>query len=333
MPVKICLFFMLSFCCFAVYGVQETDSLQLNCQKQSVKSVNFEDLQWMFRERVRVESQDQIPTHLAFFIQNASGIKSQNYSFDTTSINKENLFALSNMTDDPLLVWGNTLAHEIENFKRLKDSLANVFNPRGYRLRFLQSERGLAKQMDLFNRGRSMTALSLHNFNLAVDVGIYRRGRYLRRSNWYAHLGSMAKDLGAFWGGDFVGFPDVGHIQAFSNGANLVQKFPGLTFEYIRFKEIYQQNYASAVARGQGDLVEDTRQLIVELNKNRAQQFCACSKAITIPKDLTAQWFEQFKGVSTGYVYVDQQAGWVYIKNGDSGYFYHLGVYSFATKN
>ena len=333
MPVKICLFSILSFCGFIVYGVQETDSLQLNCQKQSVKSVNFEDLQWMFRERVRVESQDQIPIQLDFFIQNSSGIKSQNYSFDTASINKENLFALSNMTDDPLLVWGNTIAQEIEDFKTLKDSLAKVFNPRGYRLKFLQSERGLARQMDLLNRGRSKTALSFHNFNLAVDVGIYRRGRYLRRSNLYAKVGSLAKEMGAFWGGDFVGFPDVGHIQSFSNGANLLQKFPGLAFEYIRFKEIYEQNYASALARGQGDLVEDTRQLIVELNKNRAQKVCACLQAITIPKDLTAQWFEQFKGVSTGYVYVHQQAGWVYIKNGDSGYFYPLGVYSFVAKN
>jgi len=333
MQVKISVFLILSFCGFAVFGVQELDSLQLNCQKQLVKSVNFQDLQWMFRERVRVESQDQIPTHLDFFIENASGLKSQNYSFDVASENKENLFALSNMTDDLLLVWGNTLAHEIENFNVLKDSLANVFNPRGYRLKFLQSERGLARQMDLFNRGRSMTALSMHNFNLAVDVGIYRRGRYLRRSTKYEILGRLAKNLGAFWGGDFVGFPDVGHIQAFSNGANLVQKFPELTFEYIRYKYLYEQNYASALARGQGDLVEDTRQLIMELNKNTAQKVCACQQAITIPKDLTAQWFEQFRGVSTGYVYVNQQAGWVYIKNGDSGYFYPLGIYSFATKN
>ena len=333
MQVKIGVFLILIFCGFAVFGVQELDSLQLNCEKKPIKSLNFEDLQWMFRERVRVESQDQIPTHLDFFIQDVSGIKSQNYSFDTTLINKENLFALSNMTDDPLLVWGKTLSQEIENFKVLKDSLAKVFNPRGYRLKFLQSERGLARQMDLFNRGRSMTALSLHNFNLAVDVGIYRRGRYLRRSNLYERLGSMAKDLGAFWGGDFVGFPDVGHIQAFSNGANLVQKFPGLTFEYVRFKEIYEDNYASALARGRVDLVEDTRQLLVELNKNRAQKVCACKQAIPIPNELSAEWFEQFKGVSTGYVFANQQAGWVYIKNGDSGYFYPLGVYSFAAKN
>jgi hypothetical protein len=333
MPVKICLFFILSFCSFAVFGVQDTDSLQLNCQRQSIKSVNFEDLQWMFRERVRVESQDQIPKHLDFFIQHTSGIKSQNYSFDTASIHKENLFAMSNMTDDPLLVWGNDLAQEIENFKVLKDSLAKVFNPRGYRLKFLQSERGLARQMDLFNRGRSMTALSLHNFNLAVDAGIYRRGRYLRRSNWYARLGSMAKDLGAFWGGDFVGFPDIGHIQAFSNGANLMQKFPGLAFEYIRFKEIYEQNYASTLARGQGDLVEDTRQLIVELNKIRVHKVCACSVAISIPTGLSDEWFGQFKNASTGYVYVQQNEGWVYVKNGDTGYFYPLGVYSFAAKN
>lgn len=333
MQVKIGLFLILSFYGFAVFGVQELDSLQLNCQKKRIKSFNFEDLQWMFRERVPIENQFEIPVQLDFFIQDASGLQSKIYSLGAAAENKENLFAFSNMTDDPLLVWGNTLAQEIEDFKTLKDSLAVVFNPRGYRLKFLQSERGLAKQMDLLNRGRSKTALSFHNFNLAVDVGIYRRGRYLRRSTLYAKIGSLAKDLGAFWGGDFVGFPDVGHIQAFSNGADLMRKFPELAFEYIRFKQLYELNYQGALARGQGDLVEDTRQLILELNKNRVQKVCACSQAIPIPNELSAEWFEQFKGMSTGYVFANQQAGWVYIKSGDSGYFYPLGAYSFVAKN
>ena len=333
MQVKIGLFLILSFYGFAVFGVQELDSLQLNCQKKRIKSFNFEDLQWMFRERVPIENQFEIPVQLDFFIQDASGLQSKIYSLGAAAENKENLFAFSNMTDDPLLVWGNTLAQEIEDFKTLKDSLAIVFNPRGYRLKFLQSERGLAKQMDLLNRGRSKTALSFHNFNLAVDVGIYRRGRYLRRSTLYAKVGSLAKDLGAFWGGDFVGFPDVGHIQAFSNGADLMRKFPELAFEYIRFKQLYELNYQGALARGQGDLVEDTRQLILELNKNRVQKVCACSQAIPIPNELSAEWFEQFKGMSTGYVFANQQAGWVYIKSGDSGYFYPLGAYSFVAKN
>ena len=333
MQVKIGLFLILSFYGFAVFGVQELDSLQLNCQKKRIKSFNFEDLQWMFRERVPIENQFEIPVQLDFFIQDASGLQSKIYSLGAAAENKENLFAFSNMTDDPLLVWGNTIAQEIEDFKTLKDSLAKVFNPRGYRLKFLQSERGLARQMDLLNRGRSKTALSFHNFNLAVDVGIYRRGRYLRRSNLYAKVGSLAKDLGAFWGGDFVGFPDFGHIQAFSNGADLMRKFPELAFEYIRFKQLYELNYQGALARGQGDLVEDTRQLILELNKNRVQKVCACSQAIPIPNELSAEWFEQFKGMSTGYVFANQQAGWVYIKSGDSGYFYPLGAYSFVAKN
>jgi hypothetical protein len=333
MQVKIGLFLILSFYGFAVFGVQELDSLQLNCQKKRIKSFNFEDLQWMFRERLPIENQFEIPVQLDFFIQDASGLQSKIYSLGAAAENKENLFAFSNMTDDPLLVWGNTIAQEIEDFKTLKDSLAKVFNPRGYRLKFLQSERGLARQMDLLNRGRSKTALSFHNFNLAVDVGIYRRGRYLRRSTLYAKIGSLAKDLGAFWGGDFVGFPDVGHIQAFSNGADLMRKFPELAFEYIRFKQLYELNYQGALARGQGDLVEDTRQLILELNKNRVQKVCACSQAIPIPNELSAEWFEQFKGMSTGYVFANQQAGWVYIKSGDSGYFYPLGAYSFVAKN
>lgn len=131
----------------------------------------------------------------------------------------------------------------------------------------------------------------------------------------------------------FCGFSRCGSSSSLLNGADLVRKFPELTFEYIRFKQIYEQNYLNALARGQGDLVEDTRQLIKELTKNRVQKVCACSEAITIPVDLPDQWFEQFKGMSTGYVYVDQQARWAYIKTGDSGYFYSLGIYSFGTKN
>jgi hypothetical protein len=333
MRVKFSLFFILTFCGSVVYGVQETDSLQMVCQQKFVKSVNFEDLQWMFRERTQIENQVEIPIHLNFFIQGVSGIQSKNYSFYSGTEDRENLFAWSNMTNDLLSVWGNSLAQEIDHFKLIKDSLAKVFNPRGFRLQFLVGERGLAKQMDLLNRGRSKTALSLHNFNLAVDVGIYRRGRYLRRSTLYVKVGNMAKNLGAFWGGDFVGFPDVGHIQAFPNGANLLRKFPEIAFEYIRFKPIYDQNYQSALARGQIDLVEDTRQLLVEINKNRVQQLCACSKAIPIPVGLTTEWFEQFREMSTGFVFVNQQAGWVYIKTGDSGYFFPLGIYSFEVKN
>jgi hypothetical protein len=333
MPVKICLFLILSCCGFAVYGIQEIDSLRLNCVKNSATALNFDDLQWMFRERGQLGNQVEIPKHLNFSIQDPSGLRSQNYSFEEDSVGNENLLAYSNMTNDPLLVWGNTLSGEIERFRLLKDSLAKIFNPRGFRLKLLQSERGLAKQLDFFNRGRSMTALSLHNFNLAVDLGIYRRGRYLRRSNWYTHVGSLAKNLGAFWGGDFVGFPDVGHIQAFPNGAALVRKFPELTFEYIRFKEIYEQNYRIAFDREQGYLVDDTRQLISELNKNRVHKVCACSVAIPIPTGLSDEWFGQFKNASTGYVYVQQNEGWVYVKNGDSGYFYSLGVYAFGAKN
>ena len=112
-----------------------------------------------------------------------------------------------------------------------------------------------------------------------------------------------------------------------------MRKFPELAFEYIRFKQLYELNYQGALARGQGDLVEDTRQLILELNKNRVQKVCACSQAIPIPNELSAEWFEQFKGMSTGYVFANQQAGWVYIKSGDSGYFYPLGAYSFVAKN
>jgi hypothetical protein len=326
MSVRICIFLILSVSSLPLFGFQPMDSLRLNCQKKFITSLTFEDLHWLFRERTSNEIQGTTPIHLEFFIQDAlGGIQSKRFSLGGPLEGKENLLAFSNMSDTPLLVWGNILSVEIQNFGVLKDSLLKVFKPRGFRVELLQAERGLAKQLDLMNQGRSKSALSLHNFNLAVDVGIYRRGRYLRRGNIYAKLGYWAKSLGAFWGGDFIGFPDVGHIQAFTNGAELVRKFPELTFEYIRFKQIYEQNYWNALAQGQGNLVEDTRQLMVELNKNRVQKVCACSQAILIPKGLSQEWFDQFKDMSTGYVFVQKQAGWVYIKSGNTGYFYSLG--------
>ena len=46
--------------------------------------------------------------------------------------------------------------------------------------------------MRLVAAGRSKTAISLHNFDLAADVGIYRKRRYLRRGMIYNKMGEIA---------------------------------------------------------------------------------------------------------------------------------------------
>ena len=52
----------------------------------------------------------------------------------------------------------------------------------------------------------------------------------------YDQYGYKAKEIGLYWGGDFVGFPDPGHIQAFLNSASLIQKYPEVALEYEPFK-------------------------------------------------------------------------------------------------
>lgn len=88
------------------------------------------------------------------------------------------------------------------------------------------TRRTCAQQNELFAIGRTpgdtraivtkaQGCISWHVLGRAVDVTMTQGS--------YAELGALAKSMGWKWGGDFPGFPDVGHVEY----------HPGLTIEQV----------------------------------------------------------------------------------------------------
>jgi hypothetical protein len=53
---------------------------------------------------------------------------------------------------------------------------------------------------------------SFHYVRLAIDLNLFRNGRYLRSTESHSELGAYWKSLGATWGGDFKN-PDGNHYE------------------------------------------------------------------------------------------------------------------------
>jgi peptidoglycan L-alanyl-D-glutamate endopeptidase CwlK len=221
-------------------------------------------------------------------------------------------------------IYASLLQAETMAFALQKDSLRTQVSALGWSMRYLQAVRNLQRQQQLNRSGRSQVLLSFHNFNLAADVGLYSRRRYLRRSPRYLRMGQMAKSLGMFWGGDFVGFPDPGHLQRFKNSAALVSQYPVLAFEFEKYRDHYEAIYRRNVDNI--DKVLDTEALLIMLNRLKVGKVCACQKAILPPVNHSAD--------TAARIEVNTDQNWVFIKPYQSnGYFYSLGRWAFETKN
>jgi hypothetical protein len=294
----------------------QIDSIRLTCLPHKIESVHAQDLLWMYRQR------DTLPNHSASGDLNLvidGQIAKLN---DSTSLR----YLASLRVDYPALdsIWAPVLRSEVAAFEIQKDSLKQRIGHLGWSMRFLQAVRNLKRQQELKNSGRSQVFLSFHNFNLAADVGLYARRRYLRRSPRYTRMGQEAKQLGMFWGGDFVGFPDPGHVQRFINSADFVSKFPELAFEFERYRDHYQ----SIILKNANRLnkVRDTEALLKTLDRLKLGKVCACQIAI-MPQQAIVQNDDALAEVST-------QQNWVYLKPRDgNGYFYSLGRWAFMPKN
>jgi peptidoglycan L-alanyl-D-glutamate endopeptidase CwlK len=69
---------------------------------------------------------------------------------------------------------------------------------------------------------------SWHNYGLAMDLGLFQRGRYLDETSpavaarLYARLGSLAASLGIEWAGNWRSFPEGPHFQ-WTDGLTLAE--------------------------------------------------------------------------------------------------------------
>ena len=307
-------FFLVIGLLFLPWAVQaQVDSTQITCRIQAVDSVGFRDLLAIYRQR------DTLRNHRASGQMRLQLNGQAVVPTDTIS----ELYLASLDADYPALdsLWSSYLQSEIQAFSAQKDSLFQHIRAKGWAMRYIQAARNLKRQQQLNATGRSQVLLSFHNFNLAADVGLYARGRYLRRSSRYTLMGQEAKSLGLFWGGDFIGFPDPGHIQRMVNSAALVKKYPLVAFEF----EKYRDHYARIFAAGRPENVRDTRELLVTLNTLKLGQICACQFALIPPQN---NLFSE-----SAYVLADTRAGWVYIQpRGENGYYYALGRWEFVAK-
>ncbi len=88
--------------------------------------------------------------------------------------------------------------------------------------------RSMKEQADLYALGRSRPGKivtkappgsSWHNFGLAIDLGLFKNGKYLDASNprladsLYAILGNLAKEHKVEWAGNWKSFPENPHFQ------------------------------------------------------------------------------------------------------------------------
>jgi hypothetical protein len=271
------------------------------CEQTKLKSLDWEQFKWLYKQQDSTFSGDSVANYV-FIRVNSDG------SRETRVVSQ---------LHQP---WTELLASEIDSFELKRDSLIKRIHA-PYRLKYTSTTRNKKQQLALQKKGFSKAFISFHNFGLAADGAISRKGRHLRHGGIYDQYGAKAKEVGLFWGGDFVGFPDPGHIQAFYNSARLIQKYPEVALEYEPFKNAYERNYFKKVAVGREELVEDSRDLLNELNKLRENKPCACSQAIPFPssaENLTLQPY-------TVTVLANLQENYIFIQKGSFGYFYSTG--------
>lgn len=271
------------------------------CEPHRVDKLDWEEFKWLYKQQDSTVLQDSINKYV-FIRVNPDG------SQETKELAE---------LHQP---WLSLLASEIDSFQIKRDSLlALIRSP--YKLKYISNLRGKEEQLALQKKGYSKAYVSFHNFGLAADGSISRKGKLLRRGEFYNQYGAKAKKIGLFWGGDFVGFPDPGHIQAFLNSASLIQKYPEVALEYEPFKNAYERNYFKKVDIGREELVEDSRDLLTELNKLRENKPCACSQAIPFPASATNLQISP----NTMTVLANLKEQYIFIQRGSFGYFYPMG--------
>jgi hypothetical protein len=283
------------------FGPDEPRAKSRICEPNRVEKLDWEEFKWLYKQQDSTVLQDSISKYV-FIRVNPDG------SQETKELAE---------LHQP---WLSLLASEIDSFQIKRDSLLTLIRS-PYKLKYISNLRGKEEQLALQKKGYSKAFVSFHNFGLAADGSISRKGKLLRRGEIFDQYGAKAKKIGLFWGGDFVGFPDPGHIQAFYNSAKLLQKYPALALEYEPFKNAYERNYFKKVVLGQDDQVKDTRDLLNEMNRLRENQICACSKVLPFPASATNLQISP----NTMTVLANLKEQYIFIQRGSFGYFYPMG--------
>lgn len=106
---------------------------------------------------------------------------------------------------------------------------AEIFlSTQGATLEVISGLRSWAAQAALYARGRTKPGRivtkarpgsSWHNYGLAIDLGLFKDGKYLDTANpnladsYYTYIGKIAAEHGIEWAGKWKSFPETPHFQ------------------------------------------------------------------------------------------------------------------------
>ena len=182
--------------------------------------------------------------------------------------------------------WLNRVALERDSFLVKVDSVKSRFS-RQYpklKIKVVSDLRDRKSQQKYLKKGTTRALVSMHELGLAVDFAIYQNKRYLKSATYYREMGMIAKNLGLTWGGDFVGFVDMPHVQYFDNSAALIKKHPELSVEYDFFYNQHQDKVLQKLNVSKEHEVRDTQELLQELNNLRRKEACLCNEKAAYAK-------------------------------------------------
>jgi hypothetical protein len=108
------------------------------------------------------------------------------------------------------------------HFRALLRALKTYALEKGLEVKIISGNRTWAEQDALFAKGRTKPGpkvtnarggQSNHNYQIAVDIGLFKDGKYLEESVHYKKLGPLGEALGLEWGGRWKDFQDTPHYQ------------------------------------------------------------------------------------------------------------------------
>ncbi|MFT4032388.1 MAG: M15 family metallopeptidase [Siphonobacter sp.] len=197
---------------------------------------------------------------------------------------------LAALIDEPEFLydrWAWLLDSTRNQFIVRRDSLVDSLQHKleTYEVRIISDLRNADLQTKLLKRGNSMAPISFHQLGLAADIGIFKKGRLVRNAGPYDTIGELTPNWNLYWGGNFVGFIDPPHFQAYPNAAAFLKNFPALRMEFEPFYDYYIQRVKQKIAANKEEQVEDTKALLRVLNDFRTQMPCPCQ--LTSPNSTT----------------------------------------------
>ena len=112
------------------------------------------------------------------------------------------------------------------HFRALLRTLKTYATSKGLEAKIISANRAWAEQDALFAKGRTTEGpkvtnarggQSNHNYQIAVDIGLFENDKYLPESVHYKKMGPLGEALGLEWGGSWKTIKDEPHYQIKTN--------------------------------------------------------------------------------------------------------------------